>query len=482
MKERKKMSFMAGWKSKYTENDSESTNSTIGNELEKQSSKKSFFKGWNSMSKRDMTEAEEQTNIEDKDIIKDANHYLTDNANVARKLSDLGNRLKEKGSVGNMAKMSPFSLVSCLAAAAHFYKAINESHPEIRNNLYKESNREHFEKKELEKCSEWLDYADLAYENKYDTLRKKLKKHNFTLMRHDTSAATGRVAHFIALNPERKIGLISLKGTSTLSDVLTDALGNPIEISLENSFHPNYKSEKITCHEGIYTAAAMMADDTMDIVEHLFMPLNYKIIICGHSLGAGTACLLGLLLRSRIPSMNKNYPLLVFAYAPPPVLNYDACIASASFTTSIVNDTDMVPRMSIPNLWVMDKILGKIKEALKTKQILPTNMERARAFSKQISSTGGENLLMEPEEVDQLLQEAFAEDNIFDSSNLCVPGRVLCVYRKSTDKEADEDVPNYDVIVTDGGAKVLRSVAFSKTGISNHFLSAHRTSIDAILK
>jgi len=57
-----------------------------------------------------------------------------------------------------------------------------------------------------------------------------------------------------------------------------------------------------------------------------------------------------------------------------------------------INDTDMVPRMSIPNLWVLDKILGKIKETLKTKQILPTNMECARAFSKQISTTDGDNL------------------------------------------------------------------------------------------
>ena len=430
-------------------------------------------------------DSEKQSKEEDS-TCKDANFDLTDNANVSKKFGELGQKLKEKGSDGAIANMSLFTITACLAAGKSVYEQIQENHPEYRNDGYESCKKETLHKSELSEASEWLQHADWAYDNEYDVLRKKLKVKKFTLLRHDTLTAAGRVAHYVAICPERKIGVIALKGTSTLADVLTDALSNVIEIELENSFHSEYKAPKITCHEGIYTAAKMMADDTVDIVQHLFVPLNYRVVICGHSLGAGTACLLGLLLRSYIPSMSEKYPLQVFAYAPPPVLNYEACLACKSFTTSIVNNADVVPRISMNNLLTFDKYIGAIHDTLKAKELLPKSLAAAKKFADEILSSNGDSLLMTKEDVESYMKEFVIEDDLLDIQNIYIPGRIICLYqkgiRKETKKEDEESSqPAFGSFITDGEAKIYRVMIPSETFVTDHFCDSYRSSIDSML-
>ena len=425
----------------------------------------------------------EEKRDEDEDDVQDASSHLADNTVVAKKLLELGEIFAKRRSDGNIIKMSPYVLVACLAAANHIYAAIQVADPELRNKLYDDCNTEKLKDDELMNVQYWLKYADWAYESNYDKLSKKLIKKGFTLMRHDKSSAAGRVAHYIAFCPKRKIGLISLKGTSTVADVLTDALGMTVEKDLRYKFHSKSQSEKVTCHEGIYTAATRMADDTIDIVEHLFMPLKYQIIICGHSLGAGTACLLGLILRERIPTMRDSYPLHVYAYAPPPVLNHQACLECVPFITSIVNNADMVTRMSMNNVAALDLFLGKVKTILKEKKMMPTNLGGAIQFTKQMKSTNdSDKLLMTPKEIDELFHSAINDDNVDDSSNIYVPGRVICLYQKGTvKKNQDKDEKIVGVTVSDGGMKVLRAIAPSETCVTDHFVTSYQDNIDLLL-
>jgi pimeloyl-ACP methyl ester carboxylesterase len=51
-------------------------------------------------------------------------------------------------------------------------------------------------------------------------------------------------------------------------------------------------NQDIIVHEGIFTAATMVADDLLDFIQQLILPQKFKVVITGHSLGAGTACLL----------------------------------------------------------------------------------------------------------------------------------------------------------------------------------------------
>lgn len=85
---------------------------------------------------------------------------------------------------------------------------------------------------------------------------------------------------------------------------------------------------------------------------------NYEIIVTGHSLGAGTACLLSLLLSSQ-----HNLPVTTYAFAPPPVVNnfpLPPSILDKCKIHSFINNQDAVPRASHSEILNLLSILNAI--------------------------------------------------------------------------------------------------------------------------
>ena len=73
---------------------------------------------------------------------------------------------------------------------------------------------------------------------------------------------------------------------------------------------------------------------------------NYGLVVTGHSLGAGVAAILSLLLRNSGSSRLSN--LRCFAFSPPGgTLNKKAAIDSEAFCMSVVIGDDIVPRLSV---------------------------------------------------------------------------------------------------------------------------------------
>ncbi len=69
----------------------------------------------------------------------------------------------------------------------------------------------------------------------------------------------------------------------------------------------------------------------------------WELLVCGHSLGAGVATLLALILKSKYPRLTS------IVYAPPgATLSTALGLAVTSFITSVVVGKDMVPRLSLP--------------------------------------------------------------------------------------------------------------------------------------
>ena len=66
---------------------------------------------------------------------------------------------------------------------------------------------------------------------------------------------------------------------------------------------------------------------------------KYKLIVVGHSLGAGAAAILAIILRDKYPD------LFCYAFSPPgATLSYDAAKYAEKFVLSIVVGKDMIPR------------------------------------------------------------------------------------------------------------------------------------------
>jgi len=98
---------------------------------------------------------------------------------------------------------------------------------------------------------------------------------------------------------------------------------------------------------GFYACATTKLKQTEDIVvkAHADYP-KYNIIVTGHSLGASVCVLYGMSLKHKYSTMNvKIYPL-----ACPPVFPLDKARECSSFITTVILNSDVVPRLSLGSL------------------------------------------------------------------------------------------------------------------------------------
>jgi hypothetical protein len=200
------------------------------------------------------------------------------------------------------------------------------------------------------------------------------------------------------------------------------------------------------------------------LIEYLFLPAGYRIVLVGHSLGAGCACMAAILLRERIPALQSprsvpttgnsaQLPLEVIAFAPPPILNREAAIATTSFITSIVHNDDMVPRSSLSNLVSLLRFLSIVNTRLDEKGLRPQGLGGAVRLLKMVlgggvdvDGDGKHDTIMTAEEIFVGLNKAHSIDDLTiaadgecsnnessvleDMDHLFVPGKVIVIYEK----------------------------------------------------
>ncbi|OPL20657.1 hypothetical protein AM593_09186, partial [Mytilus galloprovincialis] len=115
-------------------------------------------------------------------------------------------------------------------------------------------------------------------------------------------------------------------------------------------------------HKGILQAAQYVKRtlEEKHILEDAFdRAQGSKLVITGHSLGAGTAALLAVLLKQSYPD------LICFAYAPPGgLLSFEASQASQDYICSVVLGKDMITRLSIWSMYdLKEKTLTAIRNS-----------------------------------------------------------------------------------------------------------------------
>merc|ERR1719221_257454 len=136
--------------------------------------------------------------------------------------------------------------------------------------------------------------------------------------------------------------VISLRGTSSATDALTDLVCHPVPIQL--GAHDGI------AHAGMLRAARRLDAALFELAEaglsRLGSQAPRRVVICGHSLGAGVAALLSALWRDRgcLPGVDVK----CFAFACPQVLDSSLALAQSGHTTSIIVGDDLVPRGCLP--------------------------------------------------------------------------------------------------------------------------------------
>ena len=294
------------------------------------------------------------------------------------------------------------------------------------------------DRQQLEDLQTYLELADAAY-NDNGQLWGLLEGLGYALVRYAPETGPGKVGHFLAFSPSKKELLVALKGTDTLADVLTDV------VSAATPLETSEAAAQTLCHEGMRLAALQMAADLCRLVEHLFLPLGYAVTITGHSLGAGTAAILGLILRSRFETLRDDARLRVIAFATPPVLDAPTARACGPFTISVVNCLDVIPRASLGNLVAIHQLLVAIDAKLQ----------------------GGEDL--SAERLGDLWHTAKARVQAH-ATFLHVPGTVVFFFRHANDHHAA-------YTCTSDQLPALQRIELQEGMIGHHQIAAYREAL-----
>ena len=185
----------------------------------------------------------------------------------------------------------------------------------------------------------YFGYANEAYNSNPRIIQQDLLLNNLP----DKESSNIKLPrHVVFLDHLTKSIVISVRGTASISDMLTDLYIEPYPF-LEGSLN-------LFAHHGMAESAeALLPLVTAAIIEirsrvnkeynainhskHLpwrkkpkkFKYEDYRVVVTGHSLGAGTASLLAILL-----SMKSNISTTAFVYAPPPSLSTTTPITTIS--------------------------------------------------------------------------------------------------------------------------------------------------------
>ncbi|KAF0685808.1 Aste57867_22330 [Aphanomyces stellatus] len=159
----------------------------------------------------------------------------------------------------------------------------------------------------------------------------------------------------VVRDEDRKEIVVAVRGSFSWYDALTDLLANSLAIDADEAAPPPH-GETMYTHEGsLHAARYLVRELKSDRLKDVFWDFaeancrhddptaSWRIVVTGHSLGAGIATVATVMLR-------KYFHTVGHVYAPMPCLDEKSAEWSMSFMTTFIFGDDMVPRLSAPNI------------------------------------------------------------------------------------------------------------------------------------
>ena len=268
--------------------------------------------------------------------------------------------------------------------------------------------------------------------------------------------------HVVCVDLRKKNILVAIRGTMSLFDCMTDLQSSYEEFLFTDPLNPSIKIlGKV--HSGIMKSALNLDFELFPI---LLSCINewpeFSIVITGHSLGAGTAALLGLIWKSKLELITKN--LLVYAYGPPPVVSKNLNKILKNFVFSVIYGNDIIGRLS----------LGSLKDLATMIKIfyLKESFDRFSAF--EIASKwlyGWKQNDLEILNLYNGIKKAFTEEK------LQPPGNILQIYNKQRHSDTFLLSQSYEYIGKFINPNFYEEIVIDKTSFSDHMPTAYEEAI-----
>jgi Lipase (class 3) len=253
-----------------------------------------------------------------------------------------------KGQIGEVAQkyVGTINLGKLSPTAVMYYV---EREDEIKNPSWKRRQHRFCPGIKFEKVCELNDALELSllcYADTADAIRDGLDKHRtpYDLVYVSVKSSPGQPANFVAVrrdqtsaHPMRKTSpnlyvVIGVRGTKTAADAVTDLLCDTVD----------YQGGK--AHSFILESGKYIAEKHRGLLEELRVQTGkskVKVKLIGHSLGAGAASIAGMELFGTSPKLQVQ----VIGFGCPALVSKDLA-EKATYITTVVNDADIVPRMS----------------------------------------------------------------------------------------------------------------------------------------
>lgn len=175
----------------------------------------------------------------------------------------------------------------------------------------------------------------------------------------DCTTPTLSLPHFIAVDHRHKAVVLALRGTLSISGAL-------IDIQAMDSPYCTGRAHKGMAEmaDAVWKESGAFLTDLLKEEAHT----DYDLIITGHSLGAGTACLLHIKVHVEgLVVSDTNRRVLCFGFAPPPTFSWDIADSNSEaieraiqHSVCYIHDSDCVPQLSVATIRRLATLLDAV--------------------------------------------------------------------------------------------------------------------------